>query len=224
MKIGIIGGTGGMGEGFALRWCGKHDIIIGSRDRTKAQEAADRYQQIAKDAYKGKAKGTISGEDNSNLAKNSDMIILSIPYESINSICSSISADVSDNCIIVSPIVPMIKKGHGFSYLPFENGMKSAAELVADNFGSRSRILSAFHTISEVKLRDMKYTVDGDNFVCCDDPKIVKKFKELIEIIGLRMIYLGPLSFAYQAELLTPMILNAAMRNRMKQPGLKIFY
>ena len=23
MKIGIIGGTGGMGKGFALRWCNK---------------------------------------------------------------------------------------------------------------------------------------------------------------------------------------------------------
>jgi len=25
MKIGIIGGTGGMGKGFALRFCKKHD-------------------------------------------------------------------------------------------------------------------------------------------------------------------------------------------------------
>ena len=38
MKIGIVGGTGGMGEGFALRWCLKHDIFIGSRDATKANE------------------------------------------------------------------------------------------------------------------------------------------------------------------------------------------
>ena len=41
MRIGIVGGTGGMGEGFALRWCPKHDIVIGSRDAQKAKEAAD---------------------------------------------------------------------------------------------------------------------------------------------------------------------------------------
>ncbi len=40
MKIGIVGGTGGMGEGFALRWCLKHDIFIGSRDATRANEAS----------------------------------------------------------------------------------------------------------------------------------------------------------------------------------------
>ena len=28
MKVGIIGGTGGMGKGFALRWAQNHDIII----------------------------------------------------------------------------------------------------------------------------------------------------------------------------------------------------
>ena len=28
MKVGIIGGTGGMGKGFALRWSQNHDVII----------------------------------------------------------------------------------------------------------------------------------------------------------------------------------------------------
>ncbi len=32
MKIGIIGGTGGMGKGFSLRWSINHDILVGSRD------------------------------------------------------------------------------------------------------------------------------------------------------------------------------------------------
>jgi len=40
MKIGIIGGTGGMGKGFAIRWCSNHDILIGSRDATRAEDAA----------------------------------------------------------------------------------------------------------------------------------------------------------------------------------------
>ena len=32
MKVGIIGGTGGMGKGFAIRWCKDHQVVIGSRD------------------------------------------------------------------------------------------------------------------------------------------------------------------------------------------------
>ena len=51
MKIGIIGGTGGMGKGFALRWCKKHEVIIGSRDAERAATAANEYSSLAKDAY-----------------------------------------------------------------------------------------------------------------------------------------------------------------------------
>ena len=32
MNVGIIGGTGGMGKGFAIRWCKDHNVVIGSRN------------------------------------------------------------------------------------------------------------------------------------------------------------------------------------------------
>ena len=48
MKIGIIGGTRGMGKGFALRWCKKHEVIIGSRDAERAATAANEYSTLAK--------------------------------------------------------------------------------------------------------------------------------------------------------------------------------
>ena len=54
MKIGIVGGTGGMGEGFALRWCANHQIVIGSRDKNKAAEVASNYIKIAQVFYKDK--------------------------------------------------------------------------------------------------------------------------------------------------------------------------
>ena len=62
MKIGIIGGTGGMGKGFALRWCKKHEVIIGSRDAERAATAANEYLGSANDAY-GSISGTILGKD-----------------------------------------------------------------------------------------------------------------------------------------------------------------
>ena len=51
MKIGIVGGTGGMGKGFALRWCINHDILIGSRDAARAASSAEEYMNIAKEIY-----------------------------------------------------------------------------------------------------------------------------------------------------------------------------
>lgn len=226
MKIGIVGGTGGMGEGFALRWCTNHQIVIGSRDKNKASEVANNYMKIAQEFYKEKMteRGGISGDNNFDLAKKDlDILILSIPYESINDTCSKLSQDISDSCIIISPIVPMKWTEKGFRYIPFEEGKKTAAELVADNFKSRSRIVSAFHTISEVKLKKLELTLDADTYICGDDTSIVEKIKELVsEIQGLRPIYLGELSMTYQAEVLTPMLLNGAKKNKLKNPGLKL--
>src|SRR5688500_14780877 len=235
MKIGIVGGTGGMGEGFALRWCANHQIVIGSRDKNKAAEVASNYMKIAQEFYKDKindggggggvvvGEGNISGDNNFDLVKDLDILILSIPYESINDTCSKLSQDISDSCIIISPIVPMKWTEKGFIYIPLEERKKTAAELVADNFKSRSRIVSAFHTISEVKLKKLELTLDVDTYICGDDMSVVEKIKELVsEIQGLRPIYMGPLSMTYQAEGLTPMLLNGAKKNKLKNPGLKL--
>ena len=68
MKIGIIGGTGGMGKGFALRWSKNHEVIIGSRDAERASSSATEYTGLAKEAY-GDIHGKITGNDNVSVAK-----------------------------------------------------------------------------------------------------------------------------------------------------------
>jgi len=222
MRIGIVGGTGGMGEGFALRWCQKHDVIVGSREGQKAREAAENYSKAAKEAY-GSISGSISGDDNIALGKDVDILILSIPYEFIDDTCGKLAGKIRDDCIVVSPIVPMTRTEAGFVYIPLEQHKKQAAEMVADKLPPRSRVVSAFHTISEVKLKNVSQGLDADTFICGDDQGAVAKLMELVsEISGLRPIYLGPLSLTYQAEVLTPMLLNAAKRNKMKNPGVKL--
>ena len=222
MRIGIVGGTGGMGEGFALRWCKKHDVIVGSRDAQKAREAAYNYNNVAKEAY-GKIAGSITSDDNIALGKDVDVLILSIPYEFIDDTCGKLAGQIRDDCIVVSPIVPMTRTDVGFVYIPLEQGKKQAAEMVADKLPPRSRVVSAFHTISEVKLKNIDHGLDSDTFICGDDQGAITKLTELVsEISGLRAIYLGPLAITYQAEILTPMLLNAAKRNKLKNPGLKL--
>jgi 8-hydroxy-5-deazaflavin:NADPH oxidoreductase len=222
MKISIIGGTGGMGEGFALRWVVNHDITIGSRDPEKAKTSAEQYMNTALSSYGNNLKGTIKGADYVSSATDSDVLILSIPYESIKLTCDSISNNIGNDCIIVSPIVPMERNDAGFTYIPFEKSMKSAAHLVAESLPGK-RIVSAFHTISEVKLKNINESLDSDTFVCGDDQDAVTKLNQLIgEIKGLRPLYLGSLSISYQAEALTPMLLNASKKNKMKHPGIKL--
>jgi NADPH-dependent F420 reductase len=224
MKIGIVGGTGGMGEGFALRWCPKHDLIIGSRDAQKAREAADNYMKAAKHAYGNIIiPRSITGNDNSAFEKDIDVLILSIPYESIDDTCGKLRGKLREDCIVVSPIVPMTRTDAGFVYIPLEQGKKQAAEMVADRLPPRLRVVSAFHTISESKLKNLDQSLETDTFICGDDQNAIAKLTGLIyEIAGLRPVYLGPLALAYQAEILTPMLLNAAKRNKMKNPGLKL--
>jgi NADPH-dependent F420 reductase len=223
MKVGLIGGTGGMGEGFALRWSSRHDVIIGSREVQKAKDAAEIYTKVAKESYGNRMTGSITGDENLAVTKSSDILLLSIHYEHIADMCSQLSKQLRDDCIVITPIVPMEKTGAGFVYIPLEQAKKPAAEIVADNLPPRSRIVSAFHTISEARLKNITESLDSDTFVCGEDLNIVSTVNSLIsEIAGLRPIYLGPLSISYQAEILTPMLLNSAHRNKIKNPGIRI--
>jgi len=222
MKVGIIGGTGGMGKGFALRWSVNHDVIIGSRDAARASESAAEYTNIAKESF-GEIKGTISGNDNVSVAKDSDVLILSIPYENIDSVCSGILSEIKDTCVVVSPIVPMTKTDVGFECVSIKDNKPFSYKLVSNHMKDKSKLVSAFHVISEKKLINPTLELDYDIFVCGDDKESVQVVNTLIdEIKGLRSIYLGPIELSYLAEMSTPLLLNAMIRNKIKNPGIKI--
>jgi len=222
LKIGIIGGTGGMGKGFAIRWCINHDILVGSRDAERASKSAEEYTNTAKEAY-GKINGSISGNDNVSIAKESDVLILAIPYENIDSTCSQILPLIKDSCVVISPIVPMTKTELGFEFIPIKENKPFSYQLVVKHMKDKSKLVSAFHVISEKKLVNPTLTLDYDIFVCGDDQNSVNVVNGLInEIKGLRPIYLGPGSLSYFAEVATPLLLNAMIKNKLKNPGIKI--
>ena len=222
MKVGIIGGTGGMGKGFSLRWSQNNDVIVGSRDASRASESAVEYTNLAKEAF-GKIKGTISGNDNVSVAKESNVLILSIPYDNIDSVCSEILSEIKDDCVVVSPIVPMIKTDVGFECVSIKNNKPFSYKLVLEHMKDKSKLVSAFHVISEKKLINPILELDYDIFVCGDDKDSVNVVNTLIdEIKGLRSIYLGPIELSYLAEMSTPLLLNAMIRNKIKNPGIKI--
>ena len=222
MKIGIIGGTGGMGKGFAFRWCKNHDVIIGSRDAERAASTAAEYTTQAIEAC-GRIDGTITGKDNMSVAKESQVLILSIPYDNIDSICSQILPEINDECVVVSPIVPMTKTDTGFECVAIKDNKPFSHQMVEKHMKDKTKLVSAFHVISEKKLINPTLVLDYDIFVAGDSKESVEVVNGLInEIEGLRPVYLGPGALAYLVEMSTPLLLNAMIRNKMKNPGIKI--
>ena len=222
MNIGIIGGTGGMGKGFAFRWCKNHDVMIGSRDAERASSVADEYIKQATEAY-GQINGTITGKDNLLVAEESQVLVLSIPYENIDSICSQILPKINDECVVISPIVPMAKTDTGFECVAIKENKPFSHQTVEKHMKDVTKLVSAFHVISEKKLVNPTLALDYDIFVAGDGKESVEIVNGLInEIEGLRPIYLGPGALAYLVEMSTPLLLNAMIRNKMKNPGIKI--
>ena len=85
------------------------------------------------------------------------------------------------------------------------------------------KLVSAFHVISEKKRVNPTLKLDYDIFVAGDSKESVEVVNGLInEIEGLRPIYLGPGALAYLVEMSTPLLLNAMIRNKLKNPGIKI--
>ena len=222
MKIGIIGGTGGMGKGFALRWCNKHEILIGSRDSSRAATSADEYAKIAKETFNNE-NVSISGNDNLSVVKESDVLILSIPYDNIDAICSELLPNVKNSCVVISPIVPMTKTDVGFECVAIKENKPFSHQTIEKYMKDKTKLVSAFHVISEKKLVNPTLALDYDIFVCGDSKESVEVVNGLInEIEGLRPIYLGPGTLSYLVEMSTPLLLNAMIRNKMKNPGIKI--
>jgi hypothetical protein len=168
-------------------------------------------------------KGSISGNDNLSIVKESDALILSIQYEHIDSVCSELLPLVKDNCVVISPIVPMTKTDVGFEFIPMKEGKPFSYQLVEKYMKNKSKLVSAFHVISEKKLANPTIPLDYDIFVCGDDKDSVNVVNGLInEIKGLRPIYLGPGALSYMTEIATPLLLNAMINNKLKNPGIKI--
>jgi NADPH-dependent F420 reductase len=84
------------------------------------------------------------------------------------------------------------------------------------------RIISAFHTIAAA-LQDLSRSVQCDVMICGNDMESKLRVSGLAtEIKDLRPLDAGPLSASGLVESLTPILLNVARRNKIKDAGIKI--
>jgi NADPH-dependent F420 reductase len=214
MKIALVGGTGDIGTGLALRWARSHEILIGSRKKEKAVESAERVLE----ALKGK--GRVDGTDNGSAIQGSQVVVLCVPYEHLTFVTSDLSGCYSGQ-IVVSPVVPMVFNGKHFDFTPPAEG--SAAMQIKALLPEDVRIVSAFHTICAAALQDLNKELNADVLVCGDDQESLEVVISLVrEIRSLRPLNAGPLTASGMIESLTPMLLNVARRNKIRDPGIKV--
>ncbi len=216
MKIAILGGTGSIGEGFALRWAGKHDILVCSREIDKAVRAADDYYTEL--STKGLFCCGIKGCSNEEAIEQADIVVLSIPYQGVASLLKSLYPHFNDQ-IVISMVVPM-KKNSEFEYMPPKQG--SAALEIQDILPKSVKVVSAYHNVSAKKLANLELELDYDVVVCGDNDEAKKTVMELThEIKNLHPFDGGGLASSYMIEALTPFLINLAKRNGLSDLSVK---
>lgn len=215
--IGIIGGTGDLGKGLSLRWAKNYTIFIGSRRKKKAEKAAKEYLQIAKSFYKRDIE--IKGLENSKVAEKSDIVVLTIPFDAVYDTINNIAIYLH-NKIVISPIVPMKKIKDNFVYSPPKEG--SVALLLRNLLPSSVKLVAGLHNLSAKKLMKLDMTLEYDVLICGDQKAKDVLFKLVREIKNLRPLDVGPLENSYLIESLTPLLLNIALRNKIKSPSFRI--
>ncbi|WP_406655575.1 NAD(P)-binding domain-containing protein [Methanolobus sp. ZRKC2] len=237
MKIAILGGTGHIGRGFALRWGRKHEIIVGSRNTEKAEEFAAEYSAVLKshgyDAH-------ITGRDNKEATKEAEIVVIAIRYNQLQSLIDLITP-VIDKQIFVSVVVPMEKNmcyispnaqprtipitsdqfnAEYFCFTMPEAG--SAAQEIEKMLPEGTELVSAFHTVPAKKLAKLELELDYDIGVCGNSEYSKEVAFGLVrDISKMRPLDVGPLDASAMLESLTPLIINVSARNDMKDISIK---
>jgi 8-hydroxy-5-deazaflavin:NADPH oxidoreductase len=204
MKVALIGGTGKLGLGFAIRLSQTgHEVMIGSRDAARARDAAASVNEKVKS-------GT-----NAEAAAWCDVAIVSVPYQSHTALLTPLKTNLQGKMIIDAtvPIDPA-----NMLQTKTETG-KSAAQETADIVGNAD-VFAAFQTISH---RILRHPEARDYHVLIGGPDDRKShIVELVRSMNLRPINAGPLAVAPHLERMTLLLLSINKANKVKESGIQI--
>ena len=228
MKIGILGGTGNMGKGLAIRLALKHDILIGSRSLDKAQSIAKERQDVARGFYQDEIQGSFQGVLNSTAVKMSNVVIVSLPSKAIVPALTELKEYFNPKQTIVSNVVPMAKKEGLFHYSPLSNGDKchysgkSAAEVI-QTIVEPIPVVCAFQTVPAAYLNNCDSILNIDVLIASNNEAAITLVSKLIlDIPNLRPLNVGPLDNSRFIESLTPLLLNASILNNLHTPSIRV--
>jgi NADPH-dependent F420 reductase len=218
--VAIIGGTGDLGFGLALRWARAGvPVLIGSRDARRAQEAASRVK-LAEQSVPTPL--SIEGKQNAEAASAASVVVVSVPLAAQAEILKSIRDSLRD-AILVDTTVPLAAELGGKATRVVSLWQGSAAEQAREIVPRSIPVVSAFHNVSAGALQNVSAALDCDVLVCGDDPAAKQRLYHLVKLIpGLRPLDAGPLEMARIVEPLTALLISLNRRYNIHSAGLRI--
>ena len=214
--VAIVGGTGALGFGLALRF-GRQGvpIVIGSRDEGRAREAASRAQAAVPD-------GSFAGRLNHQAVREVPIAILSVPFRSQSETLTNLREALAAGQLLVDASVPLAAAVSGKATRTLGVWQGSAAQQAQEMAPAGVQVVSAFHTVSAPLLADLEHNLDEHVLICGDRREDKARLAALIELVpGLRPVDCGPLELARIVEQLAALLISINVRHRT-HAGIKI--
>ncbi len=214
--IPIIGGTGALGYGLAVRWAKAGvPVVIGSRDTARAAEAAGKVSAAVPGA-------SVEGLGNEQAAAQGEIVFLTVPFRAQSETLNNLRGALREGQTLVDCTVPLAAAVSGKATRSLGVWQGSAAQQAQEMVPAGVTVVAALHSVGAPKLADLDQTLDEDVLVCGDKKAAKAPVAHLIELIdGLRAINAGPLEMARIAEQVTPLLISVNVRYKA-HAGLKL--
>ena len=201
-SIGIVGGTGDLGRGLAVRLAkAGHPLIIGSRNAEQAVSSAEAVSAVL--AERGIEHPAISGADNVATAQQGEIVFVTVPFGAHQPTLESIR-DAVQGKVVVDVTVPLVPPKVARVQLPAEG---SAGQIAQALLGEAVHVVSAFQNVAAAHLQaDME--IPCDVLVTGNDKPARQSVIDLIESMGMRGFHAGLINNAAAAEALTSILIN----------------
>jgi NADPH-dependent F420 reductase len=211
MNIAIIGGTGALGSGLALRWArAGHNVTIGSRDADRATEIAAKLSE--------KAGVSIKGLANADAAAAGDLVAMAVPYASHAPTLAVIKSHLNGK-IFVDVTVPLVPPKVRTVQLPPSG---SLAKDVQKELGEEVRVVSAFQNIAAAHLNDLDHGIDCDVLVCGNNKAARETVIKLAEDADMKAWHAGRIDNSAVAEALTSILIFINGSYKIDGAGIRI--
>lgn len=209
--VAILGGTGTLAKGLAIRWVAAgYPLVIGSRDAAKAEAVAGSISA-------GPRAVAVRGMDNLAAARVAEVAVVTVPFASHLAILQEVGSELSGK-ILIDTTVPLVPPKVATVQLPPEGSAAVAAQRL---LGPTVRVVSAFQNVAAHKLQAGE-PIDCDVLVCGDDKAARETVIGMAKAIGLRGIDAGPLANSVAAEALTSILIGINRRYKVDGAGIRI--
>ena len=210
--IAILGGSGKLGGGLALRWAtAGYAVIIGSRQQDSAEAAALALNQ---------QNMTIPVKAMSNIeaAKAAEVVVMTVPFAHHRTTLESIK-EVVQGKVFIDVTVPLMPPKVGTVQLP-EGGCASVQAQAY--LGGDVQVVSAYQNVAADHLSDLSHDPECDVLICGNDKEACAQVVQLTEAAGMNGWHAGPIANAVVAEAMTSVLITLNRRYKIPGSGFKI--